>query len=79
MVYETSFRKQVFKIKEKEGLTYEEVAKRFGVNIRTVFRWKHQPVLNKKRNRPATKIDMAALKEDIQACPDDYHYERNTI
>lgn len=78
MVYETSFRKKVFEIKNKEGLTYEEAAKRFGISIRTIFRWKHKPVLVKKRNKPATKINMEALKKDVQSRPDEYHYERAT-
>jgi len=76
MAYETSFRKHVFKIKKKEKLTYEETSKRFGINIRTLFRWKDKPEYIKRRNKPATKIDMEALKKDIDERPDDYNYER---
>ena len=43
MGYNTNFRKEVFKIKEKENLTYEQTANRFGINIRTLFRWQHNP------------------------------------
>ena len=63
MTYETSFRKHVFKIKEKEKLTYEQTSKQFGINIRTLFRWKHKPIDTKRRNKPATKIHMEALKK----------------
>ena len=76
MTYETSFRKHVFKIKEKEKLTYEQTSKRFGINIRTLFRWKHKPIDTKRRNKPATKINMEGLKKDIDNRPDDYNYER---
>ena len=76
MTYETSFRKHVFKIKEKEKLTYEQTSKRFGINIRTLFRWKHKPIDTKRRNKPATKINMAGLKKDIDNRPDAYNYER---
>ena len=76
MTYETSFRKQVFKIKEKEKLTYEQTSKRFGINIRTLFRWKHKPIDTQRRNKPATKINMAGLKKDIDNRPDDYNDER---
>ena len=76
MAYETSFRKHVLKIKEKEKLTYEQTSERFGINIRTLFRWRHKPEYIKRRNKPATKIDMEALKKDIDDRPDDYNYER---
>ena len=76
MTYETSFRKHVFKIKEKEKLTSEQASKRFGINIRTLFRWKHKPIDTKRRNKPATKINMEGLKKDIDNRPDDYNYQR---
>jgi len=76
MTYETSFRKQVFKIKEQEKLTYQQTSKRFGINIRTLFRWKQKPIDTQRRNKPATKINMEALKKDIDHRPDDYNYER---
>ena len=76
MAYETSFRKHVFKIKEKEKLTYQQTSKRFGINIRTLFRWKQKPIDTQRRNKPATKINMEALKKDIDNRPDDYNYER---
>jgi len=76
MTDETSFRKHVFKIKGKEKLTYQQTSKRFGINIRTLFRWKHKPIDTKRRNKPATKINMEGLKKDIDNGPDDYNYER---
>jgi transposase len=75
MADETSCRKQVFKIKEQEKLTYQQASKRFAINLRTLFRWKHKPIDTQRRNKPATKINMAALKKDIDHRPDDYNYE----
>ena len=76
MTYETRFRKQVFKIKDKEKLTYQQSSKGFGINIRTLFRWQHKPIYTNRRNKPATKINMEGLKKDIDNRPDDYNYER---
>ncbi len=76
MAYETSFRKHVMKVKKEEGLTYEETAKRFKIDISTLFRWKKKPVYIKRRNKPATKIDMEKLKADVKENPDAYLAER---
>lgn len=76
MTYGLSFRHKVFKIKASEGLTYEETAKRFGIGKTTLVRW-HQrltPLMN--RNKPATKVDMNILKQDIKDYPDAYQHER---
>ena len=75
-MYSLDFRKKIFKIKEKENLTFEQTSKRFDVSIRTLFSWQErmEPIL--KRNKPATKIDMDKLKEDVEKNPDAYQYER---
>jgi transposase len=64
------------KLKEEEDLTFEATSRRFGIGIRTLFRWQRRikPVM--KRNKPATKIDMDALRKDVQENPDSYQYER---
>lgn len=76
MSYSLDFRKKVMEIKEKNNLTFEQASERFGVGMRTLFRWKQriEPML--KRNKPATKINMEALKEDVKKYPDAYQYER---
>ena len=76
MSYSLDYRHQVFRIKEKEGLTFEETSKRFGVNIRTLFRWQRKITPKTHRNKPATKIDMRALEADIKKRPDRFQYER---
>jgi transposase len=76
MTYSLEFRKKVMAIKEKEKLTYDEAAKRFQIGKTTLVRWhkKLEPQLT--RNKPATKINMEALKQDLIENPDAYQYER---
>jgi transposase len=76
MTYPLKFRQKVFAVKEKYSLTYEQAREHFDLPIRTLFRWQNklEPCLT--RNKPATKIDMDALKEDVELYPDDYQWER---
>lgn len=76
MSYSLDFRKQVFKIKEREKLTFQEASDRFGISIRTLFKWKNNIVPKTTRNKPATKIDMDALRKHVEEYPDAYQYER---
>jgi transposase len=43
VAYPAQFRKKLLSVKEKEGLTNEETAKRFGVGKESVSRWKSNP------------------------------------
>jgi len=70
-------RQQVLKIRLAEGLSMAQVAKRFGIGVASVMRWSTNVECVKKRNR-STKIDMEALKLDIEQYPDAYQYERAT-
>jgi transposase len=76
MTYGLSFRKKVCSIKASQGLTHEETAKRFGIGKTTLVRWHQRLEPVKNRNKPATKIDMETLKQDIETYPDAYQYER---
>ena len=76
MTYSQRYRERVMKVKKEQNLTYEETSKLFGVTMRTLFRWKQNPVAKKTRNKPATKIDMEALRKDVEKYPDRYLYER---
>ena len=76
MSYSIDFRKQVFKIKAKENLSFEGVSKRFGISVRTLSRWNKRLEPKTTRNKPATKIDMEALKKHVEDYPDAYQYER---
>ncbi len=76
MAYSLDFRKRVFSIKEERGLTFKDTSKLFGIDIRTLFRWQRRLEPQKTRNKPATKIDMQALKADLQKHPERFQYER---
>ena len=76
MTYSVHFRKKVLKIKEAEQLSFAEIADRFNLSKTTVFKWRKNLEPKKRRNKPATKIDMEALKKDIELFPDSYCYER---
>lgn len=76
MTYSLDFRKKVLKIRAEEGLSIEAVAIRFGVGKASVMRWLIALEPQKKRNKPATKIDMEALQKDVEQNPDSYQYER---
>ena len=76
MTYSSDFRRKVLSVREKEGLTIAEVASRFSVGIASVVRWLKSPEPRRTRNKPATKIDMQALAQDVMDHPDDYQYER---
>ena len=76
MSYSIDFRRQVFKIKELKKLTFQETSERFGITIRTLFRWQERIEPKVKRNKPSTKVDMEALRKDVDQNPDHYQYER---
>lgn len=76
MTYPSSFCRKVLSVCEKEGLTIAEVANRFCVGVASVTRWLKNPDPKLRRHKPATKIDMEALAEDVRAYPDAYPYER---
>jgi len=76
MTYSVDFRKKVLQIREAEYLSIEAVAIRFGVGKASVMRWLIELEPKKRRNKPATKIDMEALKKDVEYYPDSYQYER---
>ena len=76
MSYSLDFRKRVLKIRAEEGLSIEDVAKRFGVGKASVMRWLVEIEPKKHRNKPATKINMDLLREDVINFPDSFQYER---
>lgn len=77
MTYSLDFRKKVLAVKEQESLSFEAVTQRFGIGSKnTVFRWSKKLEPCQTRNKPATKIDMEALKRDVELYPDAYQYER---
>jgi transposase len=75
MTYSLDMRQQVLKIRSEEGLSMAKVAKRFGVGVASVMRWSKNIEAIRKRNR-STKIDMEALKRDVEQYPEAYQHER---
>ncbi len=76
MTYSIDFRKKVLLIRAKEGLSFAEVAKRFGVSVNSVFLWSKKLEPKETRNKAPIKIHDDLLKEDIKKYPDGYMYER---
>lgn len=76
MTYSRDFRKKVLSIRAKEGLTFVQTAKRFGVSVNSIFLWSKRLEPKRTKNRPVLKIDKEALIEDIKKYPDAYNYER---
>ena len=76
MAYSLDFRQKVVAYKEKHPLTFDQTSQHFEIDKGTLFRWQNklQPCL--KRDKPATKVDMEALKADVDNNPDSYQWER---
>jgi transposase len=77
MTYSRDFRTKVLTVREQENLSMATVAKRFGIGLKSVLRWSKNIECIKKRNR-SSKIDMEALKQDVEQYPDAYQSERAT-
>lgn len=75
MTHSKDFRSKVLSVREKEGLTIAEVAVRFGVGVSSVVRW-IKNIDQKPQGFRKRKIDLEALKKDIEDYPDAYQYER---
>lgn len=76
MGYSLDFRRRLFAVKSSENLSVAEVGRRFKVSDRTIFRWMNRIEPMTTRNKPATKIDMSSLAEDVKKHPDLFQYER---
>ena len=76
MTYSLDFRRRLFSIKASKNLTFLETSKLFNISMATLFRWSKNIEPNRTRNKPSTKIDMDALKKDVETYPDAYQFER---
>ena len=76
MTYSLDLRQKVFAYKAKKELTFEQTSEHFDIGIRTLFRWQSNIEPCSTRNKPATKIDMEVLAQDVHDSPDDYQWER---
>lgn len=76
MTYSVHFRRKVLKIKERENLSFDAIAKKFNISRAAIFRWSKNIEPQKTRYRKPTKIDMEVLRKDIELYPDSFCYER---
>ena len=76
MTYSTDFRRKVPEVKERDGLSFEQAAALFGIAKSSIQRWTERIEPCRSRNKPATKIDMELLEQDVGLHPDAYQYER---
>jgi len=76
MTYSVDFRRKALAIKERENLSFEEAAKRFGVGKASLVRWNARLEPCRTRQKPAAKISGEALRRDVELYPDAYQYER---
>lgn len=65
MTYSLDFRRHILKIKAEEQLSYNEASLRFKISKSSLVRWNKELEPKKTRNKPATKINMEALKADV--------------
>jgi hypothetical protein len=62
-------------MKAKNNWTFQKTSEHFEICIRTLFRW--SKCIETKKHKPhKTKIDIEALKKDVELYPDAYQYER---
>ena len=66
MAYSLDFRKQVFQVKQKEKLTFQEVSDRFRVPIRTLLKWQKRIIPKTKPNKPSTKLNLKTWRQDVE-------------
>lgn len=76
MTYSLDFRRRVIKIKKEKKLSFAKISEMFGMSTSTLQRWARDIEPKRTRNKPPTKIDMDALKRDVEFYPDAYLYER---
>ena len=75
-MYSLCFRKKVLSVRIKESLSIRAASIRFAISSRSIVSWLKRLDPKVTRNKPATKVDMEALKADVLNHPDSYQYER---
>jgi len=76
MTYSVHFRKKVLSVKEKEGLSFSAISKKFNIGRNTIFSWTKKLQPQKYRDKKAIKIDPVKLAQDVMEYSDAYQYER---
>lgn len=76
MTYSIDFRKKVLEVREKEKLSYQKTAQRFGIGTSTVIAWHKRLSPKKYHLKQPKKVDLEKLAQDVKDYPDAYQYER---
>lgn len=76
MTYPLKFRQHILAVKESAGLSLKATSERFCVGVASLSRWLRKIEPQTTRHKPATKLDMDALAEDVRVNPDAYQRER---
>jgi transposase len=75
-MYSIDFRRKVLDIRKAEGLTLSQTAQRFHIAVNTIFLWTKCLAPKLKRCKPATRLDMEALTQDVVDYPNAFYRER---
>lgn len=76
MAYTLDFRKKVLEIQAKNNWNAAQTARHFDISVMSVARWHKKLEPKATRERPQIKIDLDALKKDIEENPSSYMHER---
>ena len=76
MTYSLDFRQKVLSVRERDNLTFKQVARRFSIGVATVVRWSNSPDIKPYVRVKHRKIDPDLLAQDVEKYPDAYQFER---
>lgn len=74
MAYSKDYRQMILS-KLEAGDSYRKLAKEFNISTRTIQNWKARIENNYPKTRKG-KIDLEALRQDVEQYPDDFQRER---
>ena len=66
MTYSLDFRQKVLSVRERNNLTFQQVADRFSVGIASVVRWSKNPAIKAYVRVKTRKIDLNLLALDVE-------------
>lgn len=76
MTYSLDYRKKVLSVREREGLSIEEAARRFDVGTATLTRWLRHLEPKAKRACSSPKLPKELVLAEVERYPDAYQFER---
>ncbi|MFV0293098.1 MAG: IS630 transposase-related protein, partial [Paracoccus sp. (in: a-proteobacteria)] len=76
MSHPIAFRRHVLRVRERDGLSFAEVADRFSAGIASVKRWSKRPEPKPYERRKDRRIDPLMLAQDVRDHPDASQHER---